>query len=353
MAPHPGTAEPILGIRAARCWFPDKTRRPADEVRIGNLTPEQAARHGDVTLHIARSWETESAPAMAVAAGRAALTASGVPADGVGLLAYAWTNYQGNPFFTAGHCVAEGLGLPRSCAPVGIQQACNGAAMAFSLAAGQLRMDEHSHALIVAADRFGAPAVDHWRSHIMLAYGDGASAAVVGRPEPGDAFHLLAVEHVAAPELWRTRDDYDGFGPQPALAPPYINAMPTEKFSDEGGRPRLRAVSHACITEAVDTALDRARLSPGDPRIARVLAPRLSDKVRELMIGPIEEKYSDRIVCHYSTSGHLGAGDFLANIAEAETAGDLDPGDIVLVLGAGGGYSYTCAVLQVPLERAA
>jgi len=353
MALHTDTVEPVLGIRAARCWFPEKTRRPQDEVRTGRLTAEQAARHGDVTLHISRSWETESAPAMAVAAGQAALTASGVPADGIGLLAYAWTNYQGNPFFTAGHYVAEGLGLPRSCAPVGIQQACNGAAMAFSLAAGQLRLDEHAQALIVAADRFGAPAVDHWRSHIMLAYGDGASAAVVGRPAPGDAFHLLAIEHVAAPELWRTRDDYAGFGPQPALAPPYIDAMPTEKFSDEGGRPRLRAVSHECITEAVDNALDRARLAPGDSRIAKVLAPRLSDKVRELMIGPVEDKYSDRIVCHYAATGHLGAGDFLANIADAETAGELEPGDIVLVLGAGGGYSYTCAVLQVPQGRAA
>jgi 3-oxoacyl-[acyl-carrier-protein] synthase III len=353
MALHTGTVEPLLGIRAARCWFPEKTRRPQDEVRTGNLTAEQAARHGDVTLHISRGWDTESAPAMAVAAGQAALSASGVPADGIGLLAYAWTNYQGNPFFTAGHCVAEGLGLPRSAAPVGVQQACNGAAMAFTLAAGQLRLDEHSHALIVAADRFGAPAVDHWRSHVMLAYGDGASAAVVGRPAPGDAFHVLAVEHVAAPELWRTRDDYDGFGPQPLASPPYINAMPTEKFSDEGGRPRLRAISHECIAEAVDKALDRARLAPGDPRITQVLAPRLSDKVRELMVGPVEEKYRDRVVCHYGETGHLGAGDFLANIADAETAGGLAPGDIVLVLGAGGGYSYTCAVLQVPGERAA
>ncbi|MGW9030624.1 ketoacyl-ACP synthase III family protein [Streptomyces sp. NPDC055722] len=352
MAPHTATVQPILGIRAARTWFPDKTRTPQDEVRTGNLTAEQAARHGDVTLHISRSWQTESAPAMAVAAGQAALSASGVPADGIGLLAYAWTNYQGNPFFTAAHCVAEGLGLPRSCAPVGIQQACNGAAMSFSLAAGQLRLDEHTHALIVAADRFTAPAVDHWHSHIMLAYGDGASAAVVGAPAPGDPFHLLAIEHSAAPELWRTRDDYDGFGPQQAL-PPYINAMPTQKFSDEGGRPRLRAVSHACITEAVDKALAAARLAPGDPRIAKVFAPRLSDKVRELMIGPIEEKYSDRIECRYSQTGHLGAGDFLANLADAEAARDLAPGDIMLVLGAGGGYSYTCAVLQIPQEQAA
>ncbi|WP_425825718.1 3-oxoacyl-[acyl-carrier-protein] synthase III C-terminal domain-containing protein [Streptomyces fractus] len=352
MALQTPTVRPILGIRAARGWFPDKTRTPQDEVRGGNLTAEQAARHGDVTLHIGRSWETESAPAMAVAAGRAALTASGVPTDGIGLLAYAWTNYQGNPFFTAAHCVAEGLGLPRSCTPVGIQQACNGAAMSFSLAAGQLCLDGRTHALIVAADRFTAPAVDHWRSHVMLAYGDGAAAAVVGTPDPGDAFHLLAIEHTAAPELWRTRDDYDGFGPHQAPVP-YLNAMPTEKFSDEGGRPRLRAVSHECITDAVDKALASARLAPGDPRIVKVLAPRLSDKVRELMIGPIEEKYSDRIECRYSETGHLGAGDFLANLADAEAAHDMAPGDIMLVLGAGGGYSYTCAVLQVPEERAA
>lgn len=352
MAPQAPTGKALLGIRAARTWFPDKTRTPQDELRLGRLTAEQAERHGDVTLHIARSWRTESAPAMAVAAGRSALTAAGVAADDVGMLAYAWTNYQGNPFFTAAHCVAEGLGLPRSCAPVGVQQACNGAAMSFTLAAGQLRLDEGTHTLIVAADRFTAPAVDHWRSHVMLAYGDGAAAAVVGAPAPDDPFHLLALEHSAAPELWRTRDDYEGFGPHPAPVP-YINSMPTEKFSDEGGRPRLREISHACITEAVDKALDAARLAPGDPRIVKVLAPRLSDKVRELMIGPVEEKYSDRIECRYRETGHLGAGDFLANLADAEADRDLAPGDILLVLGAGGGYSYTCAVLQVPTERAA
>lgn len=158
MALQTGTTEPMLGIRAARCWFPEKTRTPEDEVRVGNLTADQAARHGDVTLHVSRSWDSESAPAMAVAAGRAALSASGVPDDAVGLLAYSWTNYQGNPFFTPAHCVAEGLGLPRSCAPVTVQQACNGAAMALSLAAGQVALDERSHVLIVASDRFDAPA---------------------------------------------------------------------------------------------------------------------------------------------------------------------------------------------------
>jgi 3-oxoacyl-[acyl-carrier-protein] synthase-3 len=353
MALRTDTTAPILGIRTARCWFPEKTRTAEDEVHSGNLTAEQAARHGDVTLHLARGWDTESAPAMAVAAGRAALAAAGVPAEDIGLLAYAWTNYQGNPFFSPAHTVAEGLGLARSCAPVGVQQACNGAAWGFSLAAGQALLEQWPHALIVASERFGAPAVDHWHSHIALAYGDGAAAAVVGRPAPGDAFHLLAIDHVAAPELWRTRDDYAGLGPQERLAPPFINAMPTTKFSDEGGRPRLRSVSHECITTAVDNALNRAGLAPGDPRIAAVLVPRLSDKVRELMIGPIEEKYRDRVVSRYRETGHLGAGDFVANIAAAETSGDFAPGDIVLVLGAGGGYSYTCAVLQVPQERAA
>ena len=59
MAVQTGTVEPLLGIKAARCWFPEKTRRPQDEVRTGNLTAEQAARQ---ETHRRRSHGCHCAP---------------------------------------------------------------------------------------------------------------------------------------------------------------------------------------------------------------------------------------------------------------------------------------------------
>ncbi|MBF6332241.1 hypothetical protein [Nocardia transvalensis] len=50
-------------------------------------------------------------------------------------------------------------------------------------------------------------------------------------------------------------------------------------------------------------------------------------------------------------TGHLGAGDLAANCAELTNI--LEPGDIALSFSSGGGFGFSCAVVQRPTETRA
>jgi 3-oxoacyl-[acyl-carrier-protein] synthase-3 len=48
--------------------------------------------------------------------------------------------------------------------------------------------------------------------------------------------------------------------------------------------------------------------------------------------------------------GHLGAADQLAGLTYLSEAGRLTPGERVLMVGVGGGFNWTCVVLEVIAE---
>jgi 3-oxoacyl-[acyl-carrier-protein] synthase III len=45
-------------------------------------------------------------------------------------------------------------------------------------------------------------------------------------------------------------------------------------------------------------------------------------------------------------TGHLGAGDLAANLADIVAERRLEAGAIAAVLGAGGGFTWTCAIVR-------
>jgi 3-oxoacyl-[acyl-carrier-protein] synthase III len=339
-----------VGIAAATTWLPSTVETTAQAVSRGRLEPDEVPGTGVRQVPVSPDV---TAPDMAVRAGREALREAGVAADRIDLLVHAWIYHQGHDFWSPAHYVADRLGATRAM-PFGLNQMCNGGAAGLVAAVTRVLAErEPVRALVTTADRFEGPGFDRWRSDYAVAYGDGGTAAVVQRRTPGrDHLDLLALTGSTAAGLECMHRGDDPFSPAPRWHSSQVDARrPKKAFLSAGGTELFRSTARDKVREVLSRALAEAGISPVDPRLRLALLPRLGPSTLELMYLPVVEELlkADPVVLGEDT-GHLGAGDFTANLAEL-TTGRLAPGELAIVLGGGGGFSWTCAVVHRPMRR--
>ena len=140
----------------------------------------------------------------------------------------------------------------------------------------------------------------------------------------------------------------DDFSPAPRWRSSYIDIRrPKKAYLAAGGMEVFRETSRQKIREVLADALHEAGLEPDDRRLRVVLLPRLGPRTLDLMYLPVvEDMVKAQPTVLGERTGHLGAGDFLANLADVR--GLLDAGDLAVVLGGGGGFTWTCAVVRRP-----
>ncbi|MER6447910.1 ketoacyl-ACP synthase III family protein [Streptomyces venezuelae] len=333
-----------LTVEAAATWLPATTQSAYALVADGILDPDVPEAAGVVEVPV--SYDA-SAPDMAVSAGLKALGLAGVDAADVGLLLHNWIYHQGHDFWSPAHYVADRVGAS-SALPFGIQQMCHAGAMALHTAAAYLTADPTlGTALITTADRFDPAGFDRWRGDYQVAYGDGATAAVLGRS--GRGLRLVAHAVLAAPEMESMYRGADPFSPAPLAHGRPIDVRRTKRaFLEAGGMDRFAKTGPEAVRSVVLQALAEAGLAPDDPRIGCVALPRLGPKVLELMYLPaLRELVPVEPVRLGARTGHLGCGDPVANLAEIGASRDLlAPDAYALVLTGGGGFTWSCLVVQ-------
>ncbi|EFL28216.1 putative 3-oxoacyl-(acyl-carrier-protein) synthase III [Streptomyces himastatinicus ATCC 53653] len=99
-----------------------------------------------------------------------------------------------------------------------------------------------------------------------------------------------------------------------------------------------------------------AGVSPDDPALRDVFLPRLGHAALSAAYTPAVALVTSapaRDTGH--DTGHLGAGDILANLALLAGPGRwrLSPGETAVVLSAGGGFTWSCAVVRRPEDAPA
>lgn len=330
---------PEMTLSAAATWLPPTLSTAAAAVAAGRLGAEDAAELD----HPALPEATDLAPPqMAVLAARTALDRAGVRPDRIGVLLHAWIHHQGHDFWSPAHYIARELSAERS-TPIGIQQMCNGGAAAVELAAARLLAGPGgTAALVTTADRFGLPGFDRWSGDYGIGYGDGATAAVLDLADNAGRLGLRAINSAAAPELEGMHRGGDPFSPAPRAYGPAVDVRRTKKaYLREHGMAAFAAASRKAIGEVIERTLDEAGLTRSQPRC--VLLPRLGRKVLQEAYVPVVLGLTDaEPVDAGRDTGHLGAGDLLANLAHLTEQRPLAPGEHALVLGAGGGFSWSC-----------
>jgi 3-oxoacyl-[acyl-carrier-protein] synthase-3 len=330
-------------IAATTTWLPPERSTAADAVADGRLDPVDAARDGYIELSVSPTL----APAqMAVLAAQRALTTSETDPADVGLVAHAWIYHQGHDFWSPAHYIAHHTGMWHAI-PVGIQQMCNGGAIAIETAATRLIADPRtSTALVTTADRFEPPGFNRWTGDYGIGYGDGATAVLLST-KPA-RYRLLASVTVGAPELEQMHRGSDEFSPAARWHSTTIDVRRTKKaFLQNGGKSRFVAAAAPAVTALIASAVADAGLAFDDAALRLVALPRLGRSVLEEAYLPVlADLISAQPVDYGRDTGHLGAGDAAANLATIHQNNLLAPGDVALLLSAGGGFSWSCLVVQ-------
>lgn len=332
-----------MRIAAARLWLPE-CRESADQaVAQGLADRQEVERDGYLELPVSHDL---GAPEMAVHAAGPALGDAGVSPESVDFLAHAWIYHQGHDFWSPAHYVAAGVAALRAI-PLGIQQMCNGGVAAVQVAMDRMAADPSlGTAVVTTADRFAAPAFKRWRADYGVAYGDGATALVLDR-EHGP-YTVEAITTAAAPELERMHRGDDAFSASAREHGADIDIRRTKKaFLTAGGGPRFTAAVADAVRTVVIQALETAGIGPGDPALRYIALPRLGRSVlAQAYLPALYELTRAEPLDFGRTTGHLGAGDAAANIAQIHTGRLLLPGQYALILSAGAGFTWSCLAIR-------
>lgn len=333
-----------LYVRATAVRLPG-TLRVADAVAAGDCPPRIADATGMESVAVSVE---ESAAEMAAAAATTALRRAASGPGDVDLLLHADTYHQGQDLWpVASYIQREALG--NSCHATEIRQMSNGGLAAMDLAASYLRAGHgRGDALLTAADRFCAPGIDRWRTDPGTPYADGAAALVLSRRGGFAAVRSLALH--ADPELEPLHRGDEPFGPAPfSHRMPVDFARAKKAFVARTGMSSVVARAH----EGQQTVVKRA-LADADRDLADadwVVLPHFGRRrLQAIYYGPFGIDPA-RTPWEWSrTVGHLGAGDQFAGLDHLVASGRTAPGDLVVLISVGAGYSWGCAVLEI-LDR--
>ncbi|PKK13494.1 ketoacyl-ACP synthase III family protein [Thermomonospora sp. CIF 1] len=291
----------------------------------------------------------ESGPEMAVKAARDALRHAGAAPDDIDLVLHASTYFQGHDLWApASYVQRESIGdRPRgACPAMDVGQLSNGGLAAMELAAAYLRADPRRHsALITTGDRFCPPGFDRWATDPGTVCGDGGTALVLSRV--GGFARLRSLVTVSDPALEKMGRGADPFGAGPLTARVPISleqhrALLMKELGASELIDRLRAGQRA----AYERALAEAGLQAKE--IAWFVVPNLGHPKMEFQFFTALDIDPGRTTWPWGSGvGHLGAGDQIAGLAHLVRIGALAPGQSCALIGAGGGFAWTVAVLDV------
>jgi 3-oxoacyl-[acyl-carrier-protein] synthase-3 len=333
-----------MPIAAAVTWLPAERAAVKEAVAAGHVGRADAERNAFAELPVSRHLH---APEMAAEAAAAALDAADWPAATLGLVLHAWTHHQGHDFWSPAHFVARRIAA-RAAVPIGIQQMCNGGAVAIELAAAFLQGDPATQrALVTTADRFSEPAFDRWSGDYGIAYGDGATAVLLGGEDARSAggLELVAIATVADAELEAMHRGDEPFDQAPRGVAPLNIRRRKRAFVAANGRDRFTEAAACGAREAVERALDDADVAPHE--VACVALPRVGRSILDTAYAPALAMFERAAPMSLAgRTGHLGAGDLAANLADIIAERRLEPGALAAILGAGGGFTWTCAIVR-------
>ncbi|WP_189270814.1 ketoacyl-ACP synthase III family protein [Kitasatospora griseola] len=322
---------------------------PAQDVRAAVAAGRLDARIADRTEALAVTVsDGPSGPELAARAARRAFTEAGAP--GLDLLLHATVYYQGHDLWApASYVQREVLADAPGCVPcpaVEIRQLSNGGMAALELAAGYLAATPgRGHALLTAGDRFEAPGFDRWNGDPGTHYADGGSALLLSNRDGFARLRSLAT--VSAPELEGMHRGDDPFGAAPFAHRPVVDMETTKRaFVSRTGVGRCTALVSAGQRRALETALDEAGNKLAD--IDWFVLPHLGRRRLEAAFFTPFGIDPERSTWPWSRAvGHLGAGDQFAGLDHLRRSGALRPGQLVLLVGIGAGFTWSCAVIEV------
>jgi len=315
------------------------TGRDAGEPRPA---PDHVTAHAGI---VSVAWSGLSGPELAVRAGRQALDAAGPGAVGPHL--HGAMAYPGLDIWSASCWVADRLLAEAPALSMQFSALCNTSAAGIETAASLLAgRPDFARVLLTVGDRFPESAIDRFEVDPEIALGDAGAAAVLGRG--GGQARVLSCVSRTDPALEGLQRGDEPFRDRPAEGPAVVRKRTRQFFAAGTRTPASVVQAHvAGVRAVVETAVAEAGTSVGEARW--VVPPFVG-------LNAFEHGYErplgldrGRTVLDLGLRlGHLGGSDHLYALDHLLRDGLVAPGDKVVLVGVGGGFTFTCVVLEIP-----
>lgn len=306
------------GVLGMGRFIPEKVVTNFDLEKIMDTSDEWIrTRTGIEQRHFAS--EEQSTSYMAVEAAKQAIENAGITAEDIGLIVVA-TVTQDRTFPSVACMVQEAIGAKQAAA-MDMAAACAGFIYGLATAKQFVESNCYKYVLVIGVEKL-SKIIDWQDRNTAVLFGDGASAAVVGKVSEGRG--ILAFELGA-----------DGTGGKHLL-------LNDEKFIEMNGREVFKFAVRQ-MGESSLAVLEKAGLTKEDvdfliPHQANI---RIMESSRERLHLP-EEKMSKTIHKYGNTSA---ASIGISLIEELEN-GKIKDDDVLVLVGFGGGLTWGAVVLR-------
>lgn len=320
---------------------PGEPETVEEAIAAGRYDAEEAGRTRQRSAAVSHD---RSGPELAVAAGRLALARSAHTADEIGLLIHADCWFQGLEFWNTAAYIQHHVLRHGDAVAFELRQMSNGGVSALDIAASRLTaVPGTGAALVTTGDRFAEPGFPRWTADKGLVFGDAGTAVVLSR-RPG-TFRLLATASWSEPLLEGLHRGDEPFLPG-GSRPGALDLVGRKKgFLRRHPAEEVTARNETGMLTAVKKCLDEAGADLAE--MAAVVVPFFGARLSALQcLGPLGIDPGVTLQDWGLTIGHLGAGDQIAGLARLIEEDRPAPGERVLLVGVGAGFSWTCAVLE-------
>lgn len=327
---------PSVGIAGIGTYLPTGIRN-AGEIAERTGIPEAVIRDKFGITAVRVAGPDEHVSVMAAQAGLAALR--DFPADELDLVLYCGSELKDHIVWSAASDIARQIGAHRAAA-FEVYALCAGTPIALKTVKGLMAEDKHLRSVLVVAASRENDLIDYdnSRTRFMINFGAGAGAFLVLRDHPnvvgGTALRTDA--SCSRDVIWHAGGTVEG----PTGEPFGSGGNALDVPDPEGMKDRLDVVSMANFVDVARSAM--AGACTATPAFVALTHMKRSMHLGVLSELSVPHKHS----VYLEDTGHMQAADQMVALECGLAKGLVKPGDTVLLLAAGTGYTWSAATIR-------
>jgi 3-oxoacyl-[acyl-carrier-protein] synthase III len=316
----------------------------ADAVRRGWYDAEERERGGMLSVSVAGDTP---APDLAVSAARRALAGAGHAPSEICAVFHTNVHPQGPDGWSAQHYINRNT-INRPVTSVEIHNGCVGFFSSIDLASCYLAAaPDRQAALVTSADNFGTPLVDRWRTSRLFVLADGGGAVVLSKR--GGFARLLALGTASNPELEERHRAGMSLFPPSLTTGGVLNfeeRMAYRRRKEADGTLRPLPDFGTVLADTVERTMKEAGIAMAD--IVKVVHDGYTRAALDVLyLEPLGFSDEHGIWEFTRRVGHAGPTDQIRGLEHVWRAGEVTPGDKVLLVSDAPGMETACAVLEI------
>lgn len=326
-------SEKCASIIGTGSYVPEKVLTNADLAKMVDTSDEWiTTRTGIKERRIAAPDETTSS--MSTAAALKALQDAGIGPEKIQLIIVA--TFTGDMLMPTTAClVQKNIGAPHAAA-FDLSAACTGFVYGLSVAKHFILSGFYDYVLVIAAEKLSC--VTDWTDkNTCVLFGDGAGAAVVSSERRG---LRIVGEHLAADGSISDLLTMPGGG---CLHPATHETVDQKlHFVKMSGREVFKYAVNSMVKTA-SKLIERYSLSPED---IRMLVPHQANRRIIAEVGRRLGVPDERIFINVEKYGNMSAATTAVGMDEALRSNKFKPGDKILLVAFGGGFTWGSVLLE-------